>query len=81
MSPSQKWLKSLEAYSVTMAKNYYLDRLKSKQAQNLSLDERYGGSVSDSLTKKIEQRDDLNWVGKLIDELRKRANDHSIKRN
>ena len=61
--------KSLEAYSVTMAKNYCLDRLKSKQAQNLSLDERYRGSVSDSLTKKIEQRNDLNWVGKLIDEL------------
>ena len=61
--------KSLEAYSVTMAKNYCLDRLKSKQAQNLSLDERYSGSVSDSLTKKIEQRDDLNWVGNLIDEL------------
>lgn len=61
--------KSLEAYSVTMAKNYCLDRLKSKQAQNLSLDERYSGSVSDSLAKKIEQRDDLNWVGKLIDEL------------
>ena len=61
--------KSLEAYSVTMAKNYCLDRLKSKQAQNLSLDERYSGSVSDSLAKKIEQRDDLNWIGKLIDEL------------
>ena len=61
--------KSLEAYSATMAKNYCLDRLKSKQAQNLSLDDRYSGSVSDSLTKKIEQRDDLNWVGKLIDEL------------
>jgi len=61
--------KSLEAYSVTMAKNYCLDRLKSKQAQNLSLDDRYSGSVSDSLTKKIEQRDDLNWIGKLIDEL------------
>lgn len=60
---------SLEAYSVTMAKNYCLDRLKSKQAQNLSLDERYSGSFSDSLTKKIEHRDDLNWVGKLIDEL------------
>lgn len=61
--------KSLEAYSVTMAKNYCLDRLKSKQAQNLSLDEHYSGSVSDSLTKKIEQRDDLIWIGKLIDEL------------
>ena len=35
--------KSIEAYSVTMAKNYCLDRLKSKQAQTLSLDERFGG--------------------------------------
>jgi len=33
------------------------------------LDERYTGCFSDSLTKKIEHRDDLNWVGKLIDEL------------
>jgi len=61
--------KSLEAYSVIMAKNYCLDRLKSKQAQNLSLDERYSVFFSDSLSKKIEHRDDLNWVGKLIYEL------------
>ena len=60
---------SLEAYSVTMEKNYCLNRLKSKKAQNLSLDERYSGYFSNSLTKKIEHHDDLNWVGKLIDEL------------
>ena len=52
-----------------MAKNHCLDGLKSKQAQNLSLEERYSGSFSDSFTKKIEHRDDLNWVGKLIDDL------------
>jgi len=62
-------VKSLEAYSVTMAKNYSLDRLKSKQAQNLSLDERFNGSYSDTLNQKIEQRDTLDWVGKLIDKL------------
>lgn len=62
-------IKSLEAYSVTMAKNYSLDRLKSKQAQNLSLDERFNGSYSDTLNQKIEQRDALDWVGKLIDQL------------
>ena len=55
-----------------MAKNHCLDGLKSKQAQNLSLEERYSGSFSDSFTKKIEHRDDLNWVGKLIDELQQK---------
>jgi RNA polymerase sigma-70 factor (ECF subfamily) len=61
--------KSIEAYSVTMAKNYCLDRLKSKQAQNLSLDERFGVPTTDSLQKKIEHKDELTWVGLLIDRL------------
>jgi RNA polymerase sigma-70 factor (ECF subfamily) len=64
---------SIEAYSVTMAKNYCLDRLKSKQAQNLSLNEKIGNSkMSDSLQTKIEQTDELNWVGTLIDQLPER---------
>lgn len=61
--------KSLEAYSVTMAKNYCLDRLKSRQAQTLSLDESFGGVNSDSVQKKIEQVDELNLVQELIDRL------------
>ena len=61
--------KSLEAYSVTMVKNYCLDRLKSKQAQTLTLDERFGGVNSDSVQKKIEQVDELNLVQELIDRL------------
>ena len=61
--------KSLEAYSVTMVKNYCLDRLKSKQAQTLSLDERFGRVNSDSVQKKIEQVDELNLVQELIDRL------------
>lgn len=64
--------KSIEAYSVTMAKNYCLDRLKSKQVQNLSLDERLVNAPSDSLQKKIEQTDELNLVGGLIDKLPER---------
>ncbi|MDG1652084.1 MAG: sigma-70 family RNA polymerase sigma factor [Flavobacteriaceae bacterium] len=65
--------RSIEAYSVTMAKNYCLDRLKSKQAQNLSLNEKIGNSkMSDSLQTKIEQTDELNWVGTLIDQLPER---------
>jgi RNA polymerase sigma-70 factor (ECF subfamily) len=64
---------SIEAYSVTMAKNYCLDRLKSKQAQNLSLNENIGNSkMSDSLQTKIEKTDELNWVGTLIDQLPER---------
>ena len=31
--------KSVEAYSITIVKNYCLDRLKSKQANSISLDE------------------------------------------
>ena len=65
--------RSIEAYSVTMAKNYCLDRLKSKQAQNLSLNEKIGNSkMSDSLQTKLEQTDELNWVGNLIDQLPER---------
>ena len=65
--------RSIEAYSVTMAKNYCLDRLKSKQAHNLSLNEKIGNSkMSDSLQTKIEQTDELNWVGNLIDQLPER---------
>ena len=65
--------RSIEAYSVTMAKNYCLDRLKSKQAQNLSLNEKIGNSkMSDSLQTKIEQTDELNWVCNLIDQLPER---------
>ena len=65
--------RSIEAYSVTMAKNYCLDRLKSKQAQNLSLNEKIGNSkMSDSLQTKIEKTDELNWVGTLIDQLPER---------
>ena len=44
--------KSLEAYSIAMAKNYCLDRLKSKQANSLSLDERIPFPDSSSLERK-----------------------------
>ena len=52
-----------------MAKNYCLDRLKSKQAQLLSLDEKIAVPRTLSLQKKIEVADDLKQVSKLIDQL------------
>tara|TARA_B100000886_G_scaffold113570_1_gene76379 strand:+ start:448 stop:810 length:363 start_codon:yes stop_codon:yes gene_type:complete len=61
--------RGLELHSVTMAKNYYLDRLKSKQAQTFFLDEWFEGVNSDIVQKKIEQVDKLNFVQELIDRL------------
>ena len=61
--------RGLEVHSVTMVKNYYLDRLKSKQAQTFFLDERFEGVNSDLVQKKIEQVDKLNFVQELIDRL------------
>tara|TARA_B100000989_G_scaffold284589_1_gene251533 strand:- start:4849 stop:5061 length:213 start_codon:yes stop_codon:yes gene_type:complete len=52
-----------------MAKNYYLDRLKSKKARTFFLDERFEGVNSDLVQKKIEQFDKLNLVQKLNDGL------------
>ncbi|MEK9614210.1 MAG: RNA polymerase sigma factor [Flavobacteriaceae bacterium] len=65
----RKSFKSVEAYSIAMAKNYCLDRLKSKQAQLLSLDEKIAVPKTLSLQKKIEVADDLKQVSKLIDQL------------
>ena len=52
--------KSIEAYSVTMAKNHCLDRLKSKQAQVLTFDEAIAVPKTVSLQKEIEATDNLN---------------------
>lgn len=65
----RKTFRSIEAYSVTMTKNYCLDRLKSKQAQSVSLDESINKSTSESLQNKIEFKDELSFVEYLIDQL------------
>ena len=61
--------KSMEAYSVTMTKNYCLDRLKSKQAQNVALEDSNFENATDFLQNKIELMDELKWVEQLIDQL------------
>ena len=52
-----------------MAKNYCLDRLKSKQAQVFSLNEQLSQRPSHSLQKQVEVRDQMRWVTQLIDQL------------
>jgi RNA polymerase sigma-70 factor (ECF subfamily) len=63
---------NLEAYTITMAKNYCLDRIKSKQAQVLSLNEQFQSQPSPSLQKQIEVSNEMEWVVKLIDQLPER---------
>jgi len=69
---NRKSFNNLEAYTITMAKNYCLDRIKSKQAQVLSLNEQFQSQPSPSLQKQIEVSNEMEWVVKLIDQLPER---------
>ena len=53
---------SPEAYAVTMTKNWCLDRLKSKQAQNVNIVHNNYEDHSQSLHKWIEVKDSLCWL-------------------
>lgn len=60
---------SIEALTITMTKNYCLDRLKSKQASNLQLVHSNYTSREAGLDKTTEDQDHLKWVEKIINEL------------
>jgi len=57
-----KALRSIEAYAITMTKNYCLDRLKLKEASNLRLVHSNYESTSDTIQKTLEHRDQLDVV-------------------
>jgi len=61
--------KNVEAFAMTMTKNYCLDRLKSKQASNLSLVHSNYKDSHTGLQKKIELQDSVSKVHQLIAEL------------
>lgn len=61
--------KNVEAFSMTMTKNLCLDRLKSKQAQNLKIVHSNYEDGTMSLQKQIELNDSLDWVAKIMEEL------------
>jgi RNA polymerase sigma-70 factor (ECF subfamily) len=61
--------RNTEAYAMTMTKNYCFDRLKSKQASNLTLIHNNYKENETSLEKKIEYVDSVNRVHKLIENL------------
>lgn len=61
--------KNIEAFAMTMTKNYCFDRLKSKQASNMSLVHSNYKEKGTSLDKRTELSDSVSIVHKLIDNL------------
>ena len=61
--------KNVEAFSMTMTKNFCYDKLKSKQAQNLKIVHSNYEDGNTSLQKQVELYDSVNWVGRIIQEL------------
>jgi RNA polymerase sigma-70 factor (ECF subfamily) len=61
--------KNVEAFSMTMTKNFCLDKLKSKQAQNLKIVHSNYQDHNVSLQKQVELNDSLDWVGRIMEDL------------
>ena len=61
--------KSIEAFAMTMTKNYCFDRLKSKQASNLSLIHSNYQEKGTPLQRRMELNDSVSIVHKLIENL------------
>jgi RNA polymerase sigma factor (sigma-70 family) len=61
--------KSIEAFSMTMTKNYCLDQLKAKRSGNIKLIHDNYIDKEPSLEIQLEAKDSLNWVEKVINEL------------
>ncbi|MGB0981482.1 MAG: RNA polymerase sigma factor [Winogradskyella sp.] len=60
---------NVEAFSMTMTKNFCLDRLKSKHAQNLKIVHSNYTDKNSSLQKQVEAKDSIDWVSKIIEDL------------
>ncbi|MBL4568672.1 MAG: sigma-70 family RNA polymerase sigma factor [Flavobacteriaceae bacterium] len=61
--------KNVEAFAMTMTKNYCYDRLKSKQASNLTLVHSNYKEKDTPLEKKLEHQDSVSQVHRLIEKL------------
>ncbi|WP_242085131.1 RNA polymerase sigma factor [Aestuariivivens sediminis] len=61
--------KNVEAFSMTMTKNFCFDKLKSKQSQNLKIVHSNYEDKQTALQKQIELNDSVNWVAKIIEDL------------
>lgn len=61
--------KNVEAFSMTMTKNYCFDKLKSKQSQNLKIVHSNYEDKQVAVQKQVELNDSVNWVEKIIEQL------------
>lgn len=60
---------SVEAFAMTMTKNYCLDQLKSKRASNLQIVHSNYSDRTASVQRQIEDKDSWNWVEKIMESL------------
>lgn len=60
---------SVEAFAMTITKNYCLDQLKSKRAGNLKIVHNNFTDREPGLQQKVEDSDSLDWVEKIINQL------------
>ena len=61
--------KSVEAFAMTMTKNYCLDQLKSKRASHLKIEKADFVDNSVQLTNQLESNDSLNWIDIIMKQL------------
>ncbi len=61
--------RNVEAFAITMTKNFCLDKLKSKHAQNLKIVHSNYQDKNLSLQKQMEVQDSVDWVGKIVGRL------------
>ncbi|MFD0862386.1 RNA polymerase sigma factor [Sungkyunkwania multivorans] len=61
--------KNVEAFAMTMTKNFCLDKLKSKQASNLKLVHSNYKDENVSLQKQVELNDSLDWMQRIMETL------------
>ena len=64
-----KEYKNVEAFAMTMTKNFCLDQLKSRHAQNLKLVHSNYSNNAASLQEQIEAHDSVNWVERIMESL------------
>jgi RNA polymerase sigma-70 factor (ECF subfamily) len=60
---------NVEAYAMTVTKNYCLDQLKLKYNNNLRIVHQNYESDTISLQKEMEVKDELSWVERILKEL------------
>ena len=60
---------NIEAFAMTMTKNFCLDQLKAKRSNNLKIVDDHIDNNDTNLLEKLEQQDSLMWVNKIMNDL------------